>query len=81
MFLEFFKGYRLRGRKTKRPPWKVILMCKFYLHELSIEEIPIRPASESVINSNTTRVSTPDGPSHIKALAKIRNEIALCIFL
>lgn len=81
MFLEFFKSYRLRGRKTKRPPCKVILMYKFYLHELSIEKIPIRPAPKSVISSNTSRVSTPDRSSHIKALAKMRNEIALCIFL
>ena len=81
MFLDFFKGYRLKASKNKRPPCKVILMCKFCLRELSIEETIIRPTSKNVFSSNTTRVSIPDGPSHIKALAKMRNEIASCIFL
>lgn len=80
MFPEFFKGYRLKASKNKRP-YKAILKCKFCLRELSIEETIIRPTSKTIISSNITRVSIPDGPSHIKALAKMRNEIAPCIFL
>lgn len=81
MFLEFFKSYRLKDRKKQKTTMQVILMCKFCLRELSIEETIIRLTSKNVISSNTTTVSIPDGPSHIKALAKMRNEIASCIFL
>lgn len=81
MFLEFLKGYRLKGSKNKSPPCKVILMCKFCLRELSIAETILRPTSKNIISSNTTRVSTPNESSRIKALLKMRNEIPSCIFL
>lgn len=79
--LNFFKGYRLKTSKNRGPPLKVILMYKCYLRELSIEEIIVRPTSKNIIRSRTTRISIPDGPSHIKILAKTRNEIASCILL
>lgn len=81
MFLEFLKGYRLKGNKNKRPPCKVIMMFKFCLYELSIAETIIRPTSKIIISGNTTRVSIPNESSHIKALLKMRNETPSCIFL
>lgn len=78
MFLEFLKGYRLKGSKNKRPPCRVILMCKFCLQELSIAE---RPTCKNIISSNNIRVSVPNESSHIKALLNMRNEIPSCIFL
>lgn len=81
MFLEFLKGYTLKGSKNKRPASKPILMCKSCLHELSIAETKTRPTSKNIISSNTTRVCILNESSHIKALVKMRNEISPCIFL
>lgn len=83
MSLEFFKGNRFEVSQVqnKKLPSKVNLMCKCYLCLLSTEETITRHILKFFITSNNTGVIVPDGPCYIKALAKMRNETALSIFL